>query len=142
MQTPLDLIARHQQEMAEQAVQGERARISNVQRFTAMWLSLGQDCIRAAGSQHRPEIDEALGLATHRWGRLLDMEQQVIREEQTLAARGKTRPVQQGDEMLPDRTIAQRDAAYLDETKHRKAALAELKEQAKRERKELEALRR
>jgi hypothetical protein len=117
-------------------------RVANVQRFVQMWLTLGQDCIPAAGSGHRPEIDEALGLATHRWGRLLDMEAQIIREEQTLAARGKTLPTQPGDEMLPDRTISQRDAAYLDETKHRKAALAELKEQAKREREELEALRR
>src|SRR4029453_5046746 len=142
MQTPTDLFARHQQELAEHAAQGERARISNVQRFTAMWLSLGQDCIRAAGSQHRPEIDEALGLATHRWSRLLDMEAQVQRDEQQLAARGKKRPPAHDEELLPDRTIAQRDAAYLDETKHRKAALAELKEQAKRERKELEALRR
>jgi hypothetical protein len=137
-----DQFVARQREMEEQQREFERARVRNVQRFTQMWLSLGPDCIRAAGSGHQPEIAEALGLATHRWGRLLDMEQQVIREEQTLAARGKTRPVQQGDEMLPDRTIAQRDAAYLDETKHRKAALAELKEQAKRERKELEALRR
>jgi hypothetical protein len=88
MQAPTDLFARHQQELAEQAAQGERARVANVQRFVQMWLTLGQDCIRAAGSQHRPEIDEALGLATHRWGRLLDMKQQVIREEQQLVARG------------------------------------------------------
>jgi hypothetical protein len=55
--------------------------------------------------------------------------------------RVKPGPAQRGDDVLPDRTLAQRDAAYLDETKHRQAELAGLKEQAQRERKELEALR-
>jgi len=131
--------ARHR-ELAEQAAAGERARVANVQRFTQMWLTLGQDCIRAAGSGHRAEIDEALGLATNRWGRLLDAEAQAQREEAALASRPKTRPPERTDEQLPDRTIAQRDAAWQDETKHKRVALADLKEQAKRERKELESL--
>ena len=52
------------------------------------------------------------------------------------------RPAQPGDELLPDRTLAQRDAGWQDETKHMQSALADLKEQAKRERKELESFRR
>jgi hypothetical protein len=78
----------------------------------------------------------------HRWNRLVDLEAQVVREEGILAARPKIRPAQPGDEVLPDRMLKQRNAAWQDETKHKRGALAELKEQAKRERKELEALRR
>jgi hypothetical protein len=120
----------------------ELIRKRNVETFLRMWLSLGRDCITAAGSQHQVEVAEALGIATNRWGRLLDMEQQVIREEQQLAARPKTRPTQVGDETLPDRTIEKRNADWQEETKHRRAAFADMKEQAKRERKELESLRR
>lgn len=105
MQTPIDTLARHQQEMAEQAAASERARVQNVNRFVEMWLSLGVDCIRAAGSSHQPELAEALGLATNRWSRLLDAEAQVQREEQRLASRPKKRPAQPTDDTLPDRTI-------------------------------------
>jgi hypothetical protein len=42
--------------------------------------------------------------------------------------------------VLPDRTLEQRNVAWQDETKHKRAALAELKEQAKSDRKALEAL--
>ncbi len=139
MQTPIDLFARHQQELAEQAAAGERARIANVQRFTQMWLMLGQDCIPAASSGHRPEIDEALGLATHRWGRLLDMEAQVQRDGQQLAARPKTRPAQFDDDKLPDRTLEQRNKDYAAETAGMEAALEELRDLAKSERRELES---
>jgi hypothetical protein len=41
--------------------------------------------------------------------------------------------------VLPDRTIDQRNADWQVETKNRRAGLADLKEQAKRERKELES---
>jgi hypothetical protein len=81
-----------------------------------------------------------LALASDRWHRLLDLEQQVIREEQQLAARPKTRPAQASDDTLPDRTLAKRNADWQEQTKHKHAALADLKEQAKRERKELESL--
>jgi hypothetical protein len=57
-----DALVARQREMQEQAEAGERARVANVQRFTQMWLSLGVDVIRAAGSGHRAAIDEALGL--------------------------------------------------------------------------------
>jgi hypothetical protein len=139
MQAPQELFERHRQELAEQAAAGERARVANVRRFCEMWMTLGQDCIRAASSQHRPEIDEALGLATHRWGRLLDMEAQVQRDEQVLAARPKTRPAQPGDEALPDRTLDQRNADWQVETKNRRAGLAELRKLAEKERRELES---
>jgi hypothetical protein len=141
MRTP-DLFERHQQELAEQQRAGERAYRQNVELFVRMWLTLGSDVTRLDGTRHDAALTEAKGLAMSRWNQLLSMEQQVAREEQVLAARPKTRPTQQGDEVLPDRTISQRAEAWLDETKHRRAALAELKEQAKRERKELEALRR
>ena len=139
MFTPIDLVERHQREMAEQAAAGERARVANVQRFVEMWLTLGVDCIRAAGSGHQPEIAEALGLATNRWGRLLDVEAQVQREDQQLASRPKKRPTQPGDDALPDRTIEKQDRAWEDETKSRRNGLGVLKDQAKAERKELES---
>ena len=127
----------HQQQ--EQAAAAERARVANVQRFVQMWLTLGQDCITAAGSGHRPEIDEALGLAAHRWNRLLDMEAQVQREEAALASRPKTRPAELTDETLPDRTLEKRNADWHEQTKHMRAAHEELRKLAEKERKELES---
>ena len=127
----------HQQQ--EQAAAAERARVANVQRFVQMWLTLGQDCITAAGSGHRPEIDEALGLAAHRWSRLLDMEAQVQREEAALASRPKTRPAELTDETLPDRTLEKRNADWQEQTKHMRAAHEELRKLAEKERKELES---
>jgi hypothetical protein len=126
-------------EMQEQAAAGERARVANVQRFTQMWLTLGQDCITAAGSGHRPEIDEALGLATHRWSRLLDMEQQVEREAAVLASRPKNRPAELTDDTLPDRTLEKRNADWQEQTKHMRAAHADLTKLAEKERRELES---
>ena len=103
-----------------------------------MFLSLGADCIKVAGSRHDAELIEARGLAAHKWEQLLGMEQQIQREEQQLAARPKSRPSQPGDEVLPDRTLAQRDAGWLDETNYKRDSLAALKEQARAERQELE----
>jgi hypothetical protein len=139
MQTDWRQEAVAQQRKMEEAAAADRARVANAQRLMQMWLSLGPDVLIAAGSQHRPEIDEALGLATWRWSRLHDLESQCLREEQILATRGKKRPPAHDEELLPDRTVAQRDAAYLDETKHRKAALGDLKAEAKKERAELES---
>jgi hypothetical protein len=133
--------AARQRQMEEQARAAEEGRRKNIALFERMWLGLGPDCIRAAGSQHRPEIDEALGLATSRWHHLHDLEAQVQREEQILATRPKSRPAAPGDELLPDRTIAQRDADWEVQTRDRRAGLAELKEQAKVERKLLESFR-
>ena len=134
-----DAFAARQREMQEQAAAGERAYRSNVNRFVEMWLSLGSDVTKLEGTRHDGELLEARGLAAHRWGQLLGMEEQIGREEQQLALRPKKRPTQPGDEVLPDRTLAQRDAGWLDETKYKHAALADLKEQAKRERRELES---
>lgn len=140
MQAPTDLLAKHQQELAEQQRAGERAYRSNVSRFVEMFLSLGADCIKIAeGTRFDGQLTEAKGLAASRWSQLLGLEQQVIRKEGILAARPKTRPAQPGDEVLPDRTLEQRNAAWLDETKHRRSAFADLKEQAKKERKKLES---
>jgi hypothetical protein len=126
-------------EMQEQAAAEERGRVRNVQRLTQMWLSLGRDVLIAAGSQHRPEIDEALGLATHRWSRLLDMEQQVEREAAVLASRPKNRPAELTDDTLPDRTLEKWNADWQEQTKHMRATHAELRKLAEKERRELEA---
>jgi flagellar motility protein MotE (MotC chaperone) len=139
MQAPTDLFARHQQELAEQAAQGERARVANIQRFTQMWLTLGQDCIPAAVSQHQAEVAEALGIATSRWSRLLDMEQQVEREAAALASRPKNRPTERTDDTLPDRTLEKRNADWQEQTKHMRAAHEELRKLAENERRELES---
>ena len=98
-------------------------------------------CVVAAGSQHEPEIREALGLATHRWNRLLDMEQQVIREEQQLAARPKERPVERIDDTLPDRTLEKKNADWQGQTRHMQSSLEDLRKLAETERRELEELR-
>lgn len=134
-----DQYAQMQHQQQEQAAAAERARVANVQRFTQMWLTLGQDCITAAGSGHRPEIDEALGLATNRWSRLLDAEAQVQREEQQLANRPKKRPAQPTDDTLPDRTIEKQARDWEEQTKHLHVALAELHKLTVSERKELES---
>jgi hypothetical protein len=137
--TPTDLVARRQQELAEQRRAGEQAYRRNVEVFTSMFLSLGVDVTRLDGTRFDGQLLEARGLAASRWNRLLQQEEQVAREEQALAARPKTRPAQPGDQVLPDRTLAQRDADWQEQTKAKRAALAELRKLAAKERKELEA---
>lgn len=139
MQTPTELAARYQQEMAEQAAAGERARKQNVEVFARMWLTLGSDVLKLDGNRHDAALAEARGLAVFRWNQLINMEQQVIREEQKLATRPKTRPVQRADDQLPDRTIEKQDREWQAKTEYLRTTLEELKEQAKRERKELES---
>ena len=131
-----------QRQMQEQARAAEEGRRKNVAILETMWLTLGPDVLKFDGTRHDTELNEARGLAMSRWNQLLSLEQQVVREEALLAARPTNRPAQKGDEVLPDRTLEQRNVAWQDETKHKRGALADLKEQAKRERKELEALRR
>jgi hypothetical protein len=143
MLTQDDALAARQREMQEQAAAGERAYRQNVNRFVEMFLSLGPDCIKIAeGTRFDEQLVEAKGLAANRWNLLLGMEQQIDREEQHLAARPPTRPAQPGDEVLPDRTISQRSADWQVQTKYLHAAHADLKEQAKAERKDLESLKR
>jgi hypothetical protein len=134
-----DALAARQREMEEQTKAAEEGRRKNVALFERMWLTLGADCIRAAGSQHQVELAEALGIATSRWSRLLDMEQQVIREETALASRPKNRPAERTDETLPDRTLEKRNADWQEQTKHMRAAHEELRKLAETERKELES---
>jgi hypothetical protein len=132
--------AARQRQAQEQAASAERGRKQNIELFTKMWLSLGADVLKLEGTRHDQELAEAKGLAAYRWNQLHQMEQQVVREEQLLATRPKTRPAQFGDEQLPDRTLDERNRQWQDETKHRRAALSELKEQAKTERQLLESL--
>jgi hypothetical protein len=59
-----DALAARQREMEEQARAAEEGRRKNIALFERMWLTLGSDCIRAAGSQHQVEVAEALGIAS------------------------------------------------------------------------------
>jgi hypothetical protein len=141
MLTPQELFERGRQQMEEQQREFERAYRQNVEVFTRMFLGLGTGCIvLAESSRHDQALAEAKSLAAHRWSQLLDMEQQIPREEARLAARPKTRPTMQGDDLLPDRTLEQRNADWQAETDHIRASLDALKEQAKVERRELESL--
>jgi hypothetical protein len=137
----MDGYQQRQLEMQEQAARDAVARKRNVEVLTRMWLTLGPDVMKFVGTAHDMELAEARGLASSRWFRLLDLEQQILRDEAALASRPKTRPAQLGDDVLPDRTIASRTAAYADETKARIAQLADEREQAKNERRSLEGLR-
>jgi hypothetical protein len=136
----VDQLELQQQEM-QAAADAERGRKQNVSVLERMWLTLGPGILKFIGTAHDQELAEARGLASSRWHRLLDMEAQVGRDEQALASRPKTRPAELGDDVLPDRTIASRTAAYADETKARIAQLADLRELAKNERRALEGLR-
>jgi hypothetical protein len=137
----VDQLERQQREMREAEANAERGRAENVRIFTMLFLGLGADTMKLDGTSHDQELLEARGLASSRWHRLLDMEAQVGRDEQALALRPKTRPAELGDDALPDRTIAARGQAYVDETKARIAQLADLRELAKNERKALESQR-
>jgi hypothetical protein len=140
VQAPIDLFARQQQQMQEQAAANERAYRDNVSRLTEMFLSFGLSVIQVAeSSRHDAALAEARGLAGHRWNQVLSMEQQIVREEQQLAARPKKRPSEVGDDLLPDRTIAERERAWEEQTKHMHAAHAELRKLAETERRELES---
>jgi hypothetical protein len=135
-----DQYVQMQRQQQEQAAAAERGRKQSIELFTRMFLSLGPSCIPLAeSSRHDAELAEAKGLAAWRWNQLLGMEQQIIREEGILAACPKTRPAQQGDDLLPDRTLDQRNADWQVESKNKRAGLEDLKEQAKRERRELES---
>jgi hypothetical protein len=128
--------------MQEQAAAAEAARKANVNRFVELWLTLGVDLLKVAGSnRHTAELQEAQGIAAARWNQLIGMEAQAEREAAALARRPKKRPAQPGDEVLPDRLLEKQEREWQEKTTYLHAALADLREQAKRERKELEALR-
>jgi hypothetical protein len=134
-----DVLEGMQRQMAEQTAAAEAAHKANVETFTRMWLGLGSDVLRLAGTMHDGEIAEAKGLAAARWNGLVGMEGQIQREEATLAIRPSRRPTQPGDDVLPDRTLKQRDAEWQDKTKYLRDSLAALKAEAATERRLLES---
>jgi hypothetical protein len=125
--------------MAEQAAAAESARKANVETFTKMWLGLGADVLRLAGTMHDGEIAQAKGIAAARWSVLIGMEQQIEREEATLASRPKKRPASATDDTLPDRLLEKQEREWQEKTKYLHAALADLRKSAATERKELES---
>jgi hypothetical protein len=134
-----DMVEREQRELAEEAKRQEQGRRDNVALFEKMWLSLGADVIPAANSNHRSEIDEALQLASYRWNRLHDLEQQVIREDQALRVRPAKRPTEPGDAMLATEVLERLQKAYEAQAETMRKELRVLKEQAKHDRAELGA---
>jgi hypothetical protein len=139
--TQLDAHEKRHQEMREEAARTAAARKQNIEVFTRMFLALGPDAMKIAGTAHDAELAEAKALAAHRWNVLIDQEAQIEREEQALAGRPKKRPPQPGDDLLPDRTLEQRIAAWDDETKGQRENLATLKEITKNERRQMESWR-
>lgn len=129
------------QQMQEAAANAERIRKENIEVFTKLFLSLGPDVIRVAGSSYDPQLAEARGLASHRWGRLLDLEAQIQRDAAAVGARPKKRPAGPGDWKLPESAIERMEKEYKDQTEGMRRELATLKEQAKNERRELESWR-
>ena len=133
-----DPLTRDFEEARRLEIEAARAREQNVRLFTELFLSLGADCMKLTGTRHDSEMLEARGHAASRWEGLLNLEAQVERDEAALARRPQKRPTAAGDELLPDRTLAERDRAWEQETQVRREGLAALKDQAKAERNELE----
>jgi hypothetical protein len=136
----VDQLEMQQQQMREEAANAERGRKQNVEVFTKMWLTLGPDVIKVAGSSHDAELAEAKGRAASRWSRLLDMKAQILRDEGALSLRPAKRPAQLSDAMIPDRTLAKMDAEYEAQTQGLREQLAALKREVESERKALGAL--
>lgn len=137
----IDQLELQRQQMQEAAANAERGRKQNIEIFTRLFLSLGADCVKVASSNFDGELAEARSLASYRWNRLLDLEAQCQREEATLAGRPKKRPTVPSDDAVPDRTLEKWNAAWEQETASMAENLKQLKQQAKDERKALEALR-
>jgi len=72
MQDLNDPVVRVEREAREAAIAWEKGRKANVELFTAMYLSLGPDAAKL--NRHREELEEARGLAAHRWSKLYDLE--------------------------------------------------------------------
>ena len=125
--------AQKQQEEFEQAHQ------RNVTTFTRMFLSLGADCTKIAGTAHDAELAEAKGIAASRWEQLLGMEAQIPREEANLAMLERGRVTDPSDEFAGPELRAKKDADHRDRVESRRGGLRQLKEEAKRVRKELES---
>ena len=127
------------QEANKQQQEFEQAHQTNVRLFAEMFLSLGPDCLKLGGNRHDGELLEAKAIAAARWEQLFNLEQQVQREEQAVAARPKKRPAAPGDDMLASEVVERLNRAFEEESKGRRDGLEVLKAQAKHERAELEA---
>lgn len=127
------------EEAAKQQQEAEQVHQRNVTTFVKMFFGLGADCLKLGGNRHDQELLEAKAVAAARWEQLLNIEQQVVREEQAVAARPRKRPPAPGDDMLATEVIRRLELAFEEESKGRRDGLEVLKAQAKREREELEA---
>jgi S-methylmethionine-dependent homocysteine/selenocysteine methylase len=127
------------EEAAKQQQADEQARRRNVTTFTAMFLSLGADCIKIAGTAHDAELAEAKGIAASRWEQLLNLEAQIPREEANLAVLERGRVADSTDEFAGPELRAKKDRDHRDRVEARRAGIKGLREEAKRVRAELES---
>lgn len=139
MGMPQGVLEGMQRQIAEQTAAAEAAHKANVNRFVELWLTLGPDVMKLYGTRHDGELAEAKGLAAARWNGLVGMESQIQREEAALAIRPKNQPAQPGDDVMPDRTLKQRDAEWLDKSRYLRDSLEALKAEAASERRLLES---
>jgi hypothetical protein len=82
---------------------------------------------------------EARLAAASRWHRLVELEGQIVREEQALAARPKKRPQQPNDDLIAPEGLKRLEDEFASRADYQRASLEELKEQAKKERSEVES---
>jgi protein-disulfide isomerase-like protein with CxxC motif len=96
---------------AAQAAGDAQARASrkDVRVFAEMFLALGSDCIKIAGTAHDAELAEAKGLAAARWNQLLELEAQIPREEARLATMERGRVPDPADEFTGPEVLAKKD---------------------------------
>ena len=136
MQTD-DPVLRLQREHAERAAADAEARRKNLATFERMFLSLGADAAKLDGNRHDSELMEAKVAAASRWHRLVELEGQIVREEQAVAARPKKRPQQPDDDLIPAEGLKRLEDEFAAKADCQRASLEELKETAKKERAEL-----
>jgi hypothetical protein len=111
---------------------------TNLETFEALFLSLGPDVVKLDGSRHDAELMTAKASAAGRWLRLQQLEAQVEREAAILAARPKERGYTPGDEFIADSLVERQATAWKVQTDEMASSLEYIREQAKKERKELE----
>jgi hypothetical protein len=126
--------------MEEQQKEMERGRARNVELLTKMWLTLGPDVLKLSGTAHDMELSEARGIAISKWEQLLSLEQQIPRDEANLAVLERGRIAEPTDEYAPKELLAKKDADHRARIESRRASIRDMKDQAKRDRKALEAL--
>jgi hypothetical protein len=114
-----------------------RPAAKNLATFERMFLSLGPDAAKLDGTRHDSELMEAKIAAASRWHRLVELEGQIVREEQALAARPKTRPQQPNDDLIAPTGLKRLEDEFAAKADYQRASLDALKEQAAKERAEL-----